>query len=490
MSTSTDMQKLLESMGINGDEPKITTKPKQTKEQKELLETLAALSGRTVSDDAVAFQGNAFTVPGMLKGKRPAEVAGKLKEILEAAEEMVEVDRQFPYHPYDTAAAVARVLDRYFGLRAVGKQWTNVVIGPNGESTEVPYGTKVEIPQLNRAQLLSDYAIDYAARKPIGHVSMYVPRNLTAQAHGFFEAVSAELKTGSIFQGKALDANWASPSFTDPYTVDIDKIVYTKSTEAQLSANLWSVLRHREKLKELGIPVRRAALLAGPYGTGKSLGALVTAQVALNNGWTFIQVKPEQDLSDAFHAAKLYAPAVVFVEDIDTRADVETDGDALSKILDIFDGIDRKASGDIVVVPTTNHLEKIHKGMLRPGRLDAIINVERLDGEAIERLVKVTSPVPIDGDFSEIVKSMQDYTPAFIVEAVGRAVRYAIDRTGGKLPDQFASKDIVLAADGLRPQYDLMVGTVEKAEPDLDTAFTKIVEKITSEQVDKVLNEL
>jgi transitional endoplasmic reticulum ATPase len=171
---------------------------------------------------------------------------------------------------------------------------------------------------------------------------------------------------------------------------------------------------------------------------------------------------------------------VVFVEDIDTRAATGTDGDELSKILDIFDGIDRKASGDIVVVLTTNHIERIHKGMLRPGRVDAVINVERLDAEAITRLVNVTSPIPIDGDFDAIVESMQNYTPAFIVEAVGRAVRYAIDRTGGELPDQFTSEDLVLAADGLRPQYDLMVGTTEKVEPSLDRALKNAVAEVVN----------
>jgi predicted ABC-type transport system involved in lysophospholipase L1 biosynthesis ATPase subunit len=450
------------------------------KDQKELLETLATLSGRTVSDDAVTYQGNIFTVPTGMQGKPTRDVIRSLERILNAAAEVTQIERNFNYHPYDVAAALARVFDKYFGLRAVGGQWTNVVIGPNGESTEVPYGEDVTVPQLGNAEIMSYYNIDYAAKKPIGRVIIKLPRNLTAQGHGVFEAVEAELKGGSLFQGKAIDANWVAPSFTDPYAVDANKVVYTKATEMQLRANLWSVLRHREKLTKLGIPVRRAVVLPGPYGTGKSLGALVTAQIALENGWTFIQTKPDQDLTDAFMAAKVYAPAVVFVEDIDTRAATGTDGDELSKILDIFDGIDRKASGDIVVVLTTNHIERIHKGMLRPGRVDAVINVERLDAEAITRLVNVTSPIPIDGDFDAIVESMQNYTPAFIVEAVGRAVRYAIDRTGGELPDQFTSEDLVLAADGLRPQYDLMVGTTEKVEPSLDRALKDAVAEVVN----------
>lgn len=483
---SNGLSELLEGVLKNAHPPKASKPTKPTKDQKALLETLAALSGRAVSDDAVTFEGTKFAVPASLKGRSPGGVAQELMNILQAADEKTKIEKSFSYHPYDVAAALARVLDKYFGLRAVGKVWTTVNVGANGETVQVPYGETVEVPQIN-GSIESDWSPDYATRRPIGQINIKLPRKLTAEAHGIFELIAEELKTGSIFQGKAIDGNWTSPSFTDPYTVDREKIVYTKSTEVQLSANLWSVLRHREKFHELGIPVRRAVLLSGPYGTGKSLGALITAQTALDNGWTFVQVKPNQDLADAFMAAKTYAPAVVFVEDIDNRADSDIEGGALSQILDIFDGIDRKASGDIVVVPTTNHLEKIHKGMLRPGRLDAIINVERLDAEAIERLVRVTSPVSIEGDFDGIVESMADYTPAFIVEAVGRAVRYAVDRTGGELPGKFDSEDIVQAANGLRPQYELMVGDVERSPSDLDTAFKRIVAEAARAELEAAL---
>lgn len=99
----------------------------------------------------------------------------------------------------------------------------------------------------------------------------------------------------------------------------------------------------------------------------------------------------------------------------------------------------------------------------------------------------MTSPVPIEGDFEGIVKSMADYTPAFIVEAVGRAVRYAVDRTNGELPEQFTSEDIVKAADGLRPQYELMIGDVEKTPSELDAAFKRIVSEVTRAELEEAL---
>ena len=48
-----------------------------------------------------------------------------------------------------------------------------------------------------------------------------------------------------------------------------------------MGANVWSLIRHSPKMRELGLPLKRAVLFEGDYGTGKTLGAFLTAQKCL-----------------------------------------------------------------------------------------------------------------------------------------------------------------------------------------------------------------
>ena len=124
-------------------------------------------------------------------------------------------------------------------------------------------------------------------------------------------------------------------------------------------------------------------------GTGKTLAAILTGQEAVANGWTFIKGRPgRDDLSFVMQTAKLYQPAVVFYEDVDKIADSEVTSDSgISRLLDDFDGIDAKSTR-ILCVLTTNHPERIHKGMARPGRLDAMIEIDELDVDGTAKLVQ------------------------------------------------------------------------------------------------------
>src|SRR5690606_6383812 len=174
--------------------------------------------------------------------------------------------------------------------------------------------------------------------------------------------------------------------------------------------------------------------------------------------------------------ARLYQPAVVFFEDVDSIS-ASGDADDVTKLLDMFDGITAKGT-EIMAVMTTNHVERIHKGMVRPGRLDAVLHIGALDRNGIERLIKsVVDPTVLgDIDYDLVAEAMDGYLPAYVKEAVDRAVRYAIARTGGHV-EKLGTEDFVLAADGLRDQLRLQADAEEGSRPDaLSTALAKIVE--------------
>src|SRR4029077_18616774 len=96
-------------------------------------------------------------------------------------------------------------------------------------------------------------------------------------------------------------------------------------------------------------------------------------------------------LQTVLQTARMYQPAVVFFEDLDEISDPSHDGDNVTQLLDTFDGITAKGT-EILAILTTNHPERIHKGMLRPGRLDAVIHIGELDANGVGRMIRALVP--------------------------------------------------------------------------------------------------
>ena len=138
-----------------------------------------------------------------------------------------------------------------------------------------------------------------------------------------------------------------------------------------------------------------------------------------------------------------------------------------------------------MVLLSSNHAEKLHKGMMRPGRLDSVIHIAELDQNGVMRMVRALVPKalrvePLDEDL--IGKAMEGYMPAFVKEAIDRARRYSISRNAGEM-GLLNTDDFVLAGEGLRPQLAMMEGASEGLPPEsLDAALTRRV----SEVIDKV----
>jgi len=116
--------------------------------------------------------------------------------------------------------------------------------------------------------------------------------------------------------------------------------------------------------------------------------------------------------------------------------------------------------------------------MVRPGRLDAVIPVGHLDRAGVQRLIEVTVPegtLDPNVDFDLVYESLQDMEPAFIKEAIERTTRYHVAATGGV--GQLTTTDFLLAADGLRPQLEMMQNAPEHSRvlPPLEDTFSSIV---------------
>ena len=445
---------------------------------------LAQIGGKTIAEKDLVFEGGRFILPAQYEG-RLGEAIGFLKRHQEQQGKTHEYNKTFRYRPYDVAHALTLALTEVFGTSGMGESWRDMFGGEHhpqfievptgvGQSVQVPWDL-MALPILGEsAQIEVSYTRD-GDFGILGKLSIKAPRAAKAQVEGLWKVIEKHLTESSLYKGKALiGGDSMMPQFLDVRKVNPAHVIYSDDVLQQLDTNVWSLIEHTDLMRELGESLKRAVLLEGPYGTGKSLAAFLTAQRCVENGWTFLFVKPGDDLDSAMHTAQLYSPAVVFFEDIDVIGEAG-DPARVSKLLDSFDGIGAKGA-EVVAILTTNRKDKIHKGMLRPGRLDAVISINNLDESGVEKLIKahVDETMLRVMDYSKVFEAFADFTPAFAKEAISRAKRYAIAREGGK-PTMLTTSDFVGAAKSLTPQLELMHGAEEeKRTPSLDKSMREV----------------
>jgi len=430
----------------------------QDRLQAEAMAALGRIGAASVKDDSIQFVDNKIVLPRQFEGNLPA-AAEFIMEIHTSEEEEFEFGRTFKFRPWDGAAAFQRALYFVFGTTGLGKA-TQTMFGKRppslvsinvdtDETLQVPWG-RVSMPPLNAVfELDSAYDEEYGM---LFRLNVTAPKKMRARLEGFFDVVQRELSERSIYKGKAFNGA-GTPEFLEINNIDESKVVYSDEVLTQLNSNVWSLIEHTDKMVELGVPLKRAVLLEGPYGTGKTLAGALTAQRAIAN---VILARPGvDDLFEVLNTAKLYAPAVVQYEDIDVLGKGGSDQE-ISRLLDVLDGISNKTSG-VVALFTTNHVELLQKGVMRPGRIDSIIHIGKLDLHGVTKLIKSVVKPDILGvvDYDAVYSQVQDFLPAFVKEAVDRAMRYAVSRTGST-DFVIETDDLVNAAIGLQRQLELM----------------------------------
>lgn len=459
-----------------------------------LLQTLAQLGGQRVSTDNLKFQGKELILPETMS---VADALEFLSDWQEAQEEETRFSRVFKYRPNDGAHALQSAMKKVFGTAGIQKPtWTffgkkppeqrSIPIGVE-TTTQVPWG-EIEVPIFEGTMYVTESY--HKELGPLFQLIVDAPKKFQANVEGLFVIVEKELKEHSIYRGQAVDGQ-QEPEFIDLRGVDPRKVIFSNEVRAQLEANVWSLLRYTAMQRSLKMPLKRANLVYGPFGTGKTLAGFRTAQIAVENSWTFIYCRPARDdIGQVMATARLYQPCVVFVEDIDALASSGED-DQVTRLLDLFDGIQAKGT-EIMVVMTTNHAERIHAGMLRPGRLDSMIEISTLDTDGVRQMIESVVPEKMihaeDLDYEAIHAAMDGYLPAFIKESIDRAIRYALVREEGLKPTNLATEDFVLAAEGLRPQWEMMNDAGEgKKRPTLEVALEPLMERAAAKANDRTI---
>lgn len=446
--------------------------------QKELLAKLEELGGKQFSDDLIKrHDGPEIMIP---KGMSLEDLIRFADRARREAAEPIDYSRTYKYRPWDGMYCAVEALRKYFGaVIQRGSMWAAAelidVPCDVDQVVQVPTGW-FEVPLIPEVQFYFGDTQD-PELGPVFVARATGPKKYRERVQGVFKLIEDELRVSSIYRGKAFDGQ-VKPNFIDLSRVE--EPIFGQMVQSQLEANIYTPLRHKEALDVLGVPLKSAVLLEGTFGVGKTMVLRKTAKVAKENGWTFIEVRPNRDsFTDALATARIYEPSVVAFEDVDTLLDSTSESDRISEILDLFDGL-RSKSSRVMLVLTTNHVTSIHKGLMRPGRLDTIINIPTPDAEAIEGMLKRFIPVETrdeDLDWGAITDSMAGYHPSFVREAANKAIRYALARTEGHAEMvTLRTEDLVSAGQGIRRHFELMESAeVIGGEVALDKALGNVV---------------
>ena len=237
-------------------------------------------------------------------------------------------------------------------------------------------------------------------------------------------------------------------------------------------------LKNPAKFQRLGGRVPKGVLLMGPPGTGKTLLARAVAGEAgvpfySVNGSEFIQMFVGVGASrvrDLFSKAKDHAPGIIFIDEIDAVGRQRGAGlggghdereQTLNQILSEMDGFDPTAS--VIVVAATNRPDVLDPALLRPGRFDRHITVERPTLRGRIEMFKVhvrDVPLSDDVDIKRLAEGSVGLTGADIRNLVNEAALWATrqDKKAVGMDDFEYARDKIL----MGPKREEMLVGAEK----------------------------
>jgi len=202
-------------------------------------------------------------------------------------------------------------------------------------------------------------------------------------------------------------------------------------------------LENPQKFQKLGARIPKGALLVGPPGTGKTLLARAVAGEAgvpffSISGSDFVEMFVGVGASrvrDLFEQAKQNSPCIIFVDEIDAVGRQRGAGlggghdereQTLNQLLVEMDGFDSKSG--IIMLAATNRPDILDPALLRPGRFDRQIVVDRPDLPGRIKILKVHTrgkPLGEDVDIETIARGTPGFTGADLANLVNEAALLA-----------------------------------------------------------------
>ena len=189
-------------------------------------------------------------------------------------------------------------------------------------------------------------------------------------------------------------------------------------------------LKNPKKYEELGAKIPKGALLVGPPGTGKTLLAKATAG---ESGVPFLSISGSDFMEmfvgvgpsrvrNLFQEARQCAPSIVFIDEIDAIGRARGRGgfsgsndereSTLNQLLVEMDGFG--TTSGVVVLAGTNRPDILDKALLRPGRFDRQITIDKPDIKGREQIFQIyLKKIKLDHEPSYYSERLAALTPGF-----------------------------------------------------------------------------
>jgi cell division protease FtsH len=209
--------------------------------------------------------------------------------------------------------------------------------------------------------------------------------------------------------------------------VTFDDVAGNEEVVAELR-EVVEFLRTPEKYQKIGGRIPKGVLLVGPPGTGKTLLAKAVAGEAAVpffalSGSDFVEMfvgVGAARVRSLFHQAKAKAPCLIFIDELDALGKARGAGgpgghderdQALNQLLVEMDGFD--SNRGIILIAATNRPETLDSALIRPGRFDRQVVVDRPDITGREHILKVHArAVPLDDEIN--LRQVAAMTPGFV----------------------------------------------------------------------------
>jgi cell division protease FtsH len=206
-------------------------------------------------------------------------------------------------------------------------------------------------------------------------------------------------------------------------------------------------LQHPSKFQAMGAKIPRGVLLFGPPGTGKTLIARAVAGEAgvpfySISGSDFVEMfvgVGAARVRDLFEQAKATAPAIVFVDEIDAVGRHRGAGlggghdereQTLNQLLVEMDGFDQRST--VILMAATNRPDILDPALLRPGRFDRQIVIDRPDLEGRKAILAVHAtgkPLEPEVDLAILARRTPGFTGADLANVINEAALLAARRS-------------------------------------------------------------
>jgi len=208
-------------------------------------------------------------------------------------------------------------------------------------------------------------------------------------------------------------------------------------------------LKNPQKYTDIGGKIPKGVLLVGPPGTGKTLLARAVAGEAnvpffKMSGAEFVEMfvgVGAARVRDLFKQAREKAPCIIFIDEIDALGKSRMSGmiggndereQTLNQLLVEMDGFD--STSGLILIAATNRPDVLDPALLRPGRFDRQVLVDRPDMIGREEILKIhTKTIKMDPsvDLSKIARSTPGFVGADLANVVNEAALLAV-RAGRK----------------------------------------------------------